>query len=128
MPATVTVVCLLLATGNGTACLHITVESLDHAVVVQFASATEAVGVGSMEAKLRPLMVAVAPPVVGALPLPTRVCDRVGAANGAFVTLAIGRIYNTQVSQETTVKGEERQGCAGDACNRHACLPVARNR
>ena len=78
MFVTVTVVCLLGATDNGTACLHSTVVSLDHAVVAQYVSAMAAVGVGSMEAKLRPLIVAVAPPLVGALP-PTRVCEATGA-------------------------------------------------
>ena len=94
MPVTVTPVCRPLETEDGTACLHITVVALDHAVVVQSASATEVVGVGSMEAKLRPLIVAVAPPLVGALPLLTRVCDRVGAANGALVNLE--RMYSSR--------------------------------
>ena len=78
MAATVTVVCLL--DGFGTACLQRTVVSLDHAVVVQSASAIAAVGVRSMEAKLRPLIVAVAPPLVGALPLLRRLCVTTGAA------------------------------------------------
>ena len=67
MAATVTVVWLI--DDFGTAWLQRTVVSLDHAVVVQSTSAIAAVGVRSMEAKLRPLIVAVAPPLVGALPL-----------------------------------------------------------
>ena len=74
MAATITVVCLLGATDDGTACLHSTVVSLDHAVVVHSASAMAAVGVGSTEAKLRPLIVAVAPLLVGAV-APTRGCE-----------------------------------------------------
>ena len=93
MSVAVTPVSRPLETDDGTACLHITVVALDHAVVVQSVSATEAVGVGLMEAKLRPLIVAVASPLVGALPLPTRVCDRVGAANGASFKLE--RIYSS---------------------------------
>ena len=69
MAVTVTVVRLLGATDDGTACLHSTVVSLDHAVVVQSAPAMAAVGVGSMKAKLMPVIVAVAPPLVGTLAL-----------------------------------------------------------
>ena len=83
MAATVRVVRLLGTTDDGTACLHSTVVSLDHAVVVQSASAMAAVGVGSMEAKLRPVSVAEAPPLVGALALvPTRSYETAGAAYG----------------------------------------------
>ena len=65
--ATVTVVWLLV---NATDVLgrHSTVVPVDHDVVLQSASATAAVGVRSTDAKLRPLIVAVAPPLVGELP------------------------------------------------------------
>jgi len=52
---------------------------LAHDVVLQSASAMAALKVMSMEAKLRPLIVALAPPLVGALPLPTRLNDTTGA-------------------------------------------------
>ena len=52
---------------------------LAHDVVPQSASATIAVAVASTAEKLNPLIVAVAPPLVGALPLPTRTDDTAGA-------------------------------------------------
>ena len=73
-----TVVWLLPAL-NGRDCRHSTVVPLAHDVVLQSASAMAAVGVMSVEAKLRPLSVAVAPPLVGALPLPARLNDTTGA-------------------------------------------------
>ena len=52
---------------------------LAHDAVPQSASATIAVAVASTAEKLNPLIVAVAPPLVGALPLPTRTNDTAGA-------------------------------------------------
>jgi len=48
--------------------MHSTVVPLAHDVVLQSASAILAVAVASSDAKLRPLIVADAPPLVGALP------------------------------------------------------------
>ena len=75
---TVTVVWLLL-TSDDEDCRQITVVPLAHDDVPQSAPAIAAVGVMSKEAKLKPLMVALAPPVPGALPLPARMNDTVGA-------------------------------------------------
>ena len=84
MAATVTVVRLLCATDDGTACLQNTVVALDHAVVVQSTSAIADVGVGSMDAKLRPLIETIAPPLVGALSLVlTRSYETTGALHSA---------------------------------------------
>ena len=84
MSATVRGIRLLGTTDDGTTCLHITVVSLDHAVVVQSASAMAAVAVGSMEAKPRPVSVAVMPPpLVGMLALvSTRSYETTGASYG----------------------------------------------
>ena len=68
--ATVTVVWLLVSVIDVLG-RHNTVVPVDHDVVVQSASAMAAVGVRSTDAKLRPLIVAVAPPLVGKLPLST---------------------------------------------------------
>ena len=75
---TVTVVWLLLISDDED-CRQTTVVPLAHDDVPQSAPAMAAVGVMSKEAKLKPLMVALAPPVPGALPLPTRMNDTVGA-------------------------------------------------
>ena len=77
--ATVTVVRLLPAL-NGRDCRHTTVVPLVHDVVLQSASAMAAVGVMSVGAKLRPLIVALAPPLVGALLLLTTFQETAGAA------------------------------------------------
>jgi len=52
---------------------------LAHDVVPQSAFAINAVAVASTAEKLNPLIVAVAPPLVGALPLTTRTNDTAGA-------------------------------------------------
>ena len=77
--ATVTVVRLLPAL-DGRNCRHSTVVPLAHDVVLQSASTMAAVGVMSVGAKLRPLSVAVAPPLVGALLLLTTFQETAGAA------------------------------------------------
>ena len=76
--AIVTVV-WLLAGLTGVDCMHSTVVPLAHDVVLQSTSAIAAVVVGSRDAKLRPLIVALAPPLVGVLPLPARLNDTTGA-------------------------------------------------
>ena len=78
MAATVTVVCVV--NEYGTASSQSTVVSLNHAVVVQSANPIAAVGEESMGAKLRPLIVAMAPPLVGAFSLLGRFCETTGAA------------------------------------------------
>jgi len=78
--ATVTVVRLLPAL-TPAACRQTTVVPLAHEVVLQSASAIAAVGVESTAAKLSPLIVANAPPLPGALPLPTWFHETVGASN-----------------------------------------------
>ena len=119
MAATVTVVCLLGATVDCTGCMHITVVSLDHAVVEQSASAMAADGVRSMKAKLSPLIVAVAPLLVGALP-PTRVCEATEASH-------VDRLQGTPqvnyfLAKIAPSKEEECQHCARDGCDSHSCL------
>ena len=59
---------------------HATVVPLVHDDVAQMTDDVEAVGVGSVGAKARPLRVAVAPPEVGALSTPTMARLSAGAA------------------------------------------------
>ena len=80
---TVSVVWLLLGKLD-MVCRHTTVVLLAHELVLQSAAAIAAVGVASRDAKLRPLMVAEAPPLVGALPLPTRTNDTAGAVERMY--------------------------------------------
>ena len=92
--ATVTVVWLLPAF-KPAAWLHTTVVPLAHDVVLQSTSAIAAVVVGSRDAKLRPLIVALAPPVVGALLLLTRFQETPGAVQ-LHVSIASGvHTWNT---------------------------------
>ena len=91
----------LLATSAGRDCMHSTVVPLAHDVVLQSAAAIDAVGVASTVAKLRPLRVAIAPPLVGALLLPTRVQDRAGAENGTAYTNLTRRIALLPVLRQT---------------------------
>ena len=96
--ATVTVV-LLFPAFAGDAWRHSTVVPLAHDVVLQSASAIAAVVVGSRDAKLRPLIVALAPPVVGALLLLTRFQETPGAAH-LHVSIASG--VHTRNTTRTT--------------------------
>ena len=75
---TVSVVWLLLGKLD-MVCRHTTVVLLAHELVLHSAAAIAAVGVASRDAKLRPLMVAEAPPLVGALPLLTKFQEMTGA-------------------------------------------------
>ena len=86
--ATVTVVWLLPAF-KPAAWPHTTVVPLAHDVVLQSASAILAVAVASSDAKLRPLIVADAPPLVGALPWPTTIHDTDGAVRKKKVTVTV---------------------------------------
>ena len=101
----VTVVWLLPAF-DGAACRHTTVVPLAHDVVLQSDSASIAVGVMSAVAKLRPLIVADAPPVPGALLLPTRFTDTAGAFEKTRSNTNINKIMGTQIFR--TIEREKR--------------------
>ena len=72
-----------------------TVVSLVQDDVTQNAAATVAVGVKSIEAKARPLSIAIAPPEKGAFaPVPAVAEERTGAVMGKKKT-DIGRLYRS---------------------------------
>ena len=102
---TVTVV-WLLPTFDGATCRHTTVVPLAHDVVLQSDSASMAVGVMSAVAKLRPLIVADAPPVPGALPLSTWFTDTTGAFEKTISNANINKAMGTQIFR--TIEREER--------------------
>ena len=99
--ATVTVVWLLPAF-KPAAWPHTTVVPLAHDVVLQSASAILAVAVASSDAKLRPLIVADAPPLVGALPWPTTFHDTDGASCGATTSVELTIRQNRQQQRKMT--------------------------
>ena len=82
VPATLATVIICVPTVGSVAddMRHPTVVPLVHGDVAQLTEATAEVGVRSVEAKARPLIVAVRPPEEGALRTPTLAQLRLGAA------------------------------------------------